>query len=63
MMKRKYKKIGGFLQNSIEIKNTIELMKDEDNLSYRLSTFLHNTTGLYPAKNQGEQFYNEMSSS
>ena len=60
--KRKYKKIGGFLQNSIEIKNTIELMKDEDNLSYRLSTFLHNTTGLYPAKNQGEQFYNDGSS-
>ena len=57
--KRKYKKISGYLQNEIDIKDTIEKIKNEDNLSYRLSLFLHRTTGLYPSKNQGEQFYSD----
>jgi cardiolipin synthase len=31
--KRKYKKISGYLQNEIDIKDTIEKIKNEDNLS------------------------------
>lgn len=57
--KRKYKKIIGYLQNEGEIKIIIDDLKNEDNLTYRLSTFLHNTTGLYPSINQGETFYND----
>ena len=35
--KRKFKKIDGYLQNEKEISNLIFKIKDEDNLSYRLS--------------------------
>lgn len=56
--KRKYKKIDGYLQNETDINDNILKMKDE-NLSYRLSTFLHNVTGLYPHPNQGEEFYKD----
>ena len=57
--KRKFKKIDGYLQNETKITNVIHKIKDEDNLSYRLSTFLHNSTGLYPHPNQGEEFYKD----
>ena len=57
--RRKFKKIVGYLQNELEIKDIIPEIKNEDNLTYRLSTFLHNTTGLYPSANQGEEFYSD----
>ena len=55
--RRKHKKISGYLQNEIEHKDILNELESFDNLSYRTSTFLHNTTGLYPANNQGEEFY------
>ena len=57
--KRKFKNINGYLQNETEISEIISKIEDEDNLSYRMSTFLHNVTGLYPHHNQGEEFYND----
>ena len=57
--KRKYKKINGLLQNEIDSLDILNEIKDKDNISYRLSTFLHNTTGMYPSHNQGEKFYND----
>ena len=57
--KRKYKKINGLLQNEIDTLNILGEIEEFDNISYRLSTFLHNTTGMYPAHNQGEKFYND----
>lgn len=56
--KRKYKKISGYLQNSQEDNGIIKELED-DNLSYRLSTFLHNTTGMYPSVYHGGEFYND----
>ena len=56
--KRKYKQISGYLQNEMEDTKVIAKLED-DNLSYRLSTFLHNTTGMYPCFNQGSFFYND----
>ena len=56
--KRKYKKISGYLQNTQEDNGVIKKLED-DNLSYRLSTFLHSTTGMYPAEYQGGKFYND----
>lgn len=57
--KRKYKKIDGFLQNEIDTKDILKEINNVDNLSFRLSTFLHNTTGMYPSYNHGEEFYND----
>lgn len=56
--KRKYKKISGYLQNVQEDNGVIKKLED-DNLSYRLSTFLHSTTGMYPSPYQGGMFYND----
>lgn len=57
--KRKYKKISGYLQNAIDTKDILKEIEEQDNLSYRLSNFLHNTTGLYPSHNYGEAFYKD----
>ena len=34
-------------------------IKEEDNLSFRLSSLVYNLTGLYPHPNQGEEFYSD----
>jgi cardiolipin synthase len=57
--RKKHKKIIGYLQNEVEHKNILKEVEVFDNLSYRISTFLHNTTGLYPSPNQGEEFYGD----
>lgn len=57
--KYKFKKINGLLQNEIDTQNILKEIEEVDNLSYRLSTFLHNVTGFYPSYNQGEKFYSD----
>lgn len=57
--KRKSRKINGYLQNEIKPSEILNEIKEEDNLSYRLSSFLHSTTGFYPSYNEGEFFYND----
>ena len=57
--KRKRKKINGYLHNEIKESNILDEIKEKDNLSYRISNFLHSVTGFYPAHNQGEFFYRD----
>ena len=57
--KRKSRKINGYLQSEIKDCNIIDEIKEFDNLSYRISTFLHSVTGFYPSKNQGEFFFDD----
>ena len=57
--KRKNKKIGGYLLSLVEENNVIDEISKEDLFGSRCANYLHNTTGLYPYHNQGEEFYSD----
>ena len=57
--KRKNKKIGGYLLSLIEKNDCLDEIKTSDLFGARCANYLHNTTGLYPYNNQGEEFYSD----
>lgn len=56
---RKNKKITGYLLSLIEENNVTEDILSEDLFGGRCAKYLHETTGLYPYHNQGEEFYSD----
>ena len=56
---RKNKKISGYLLSLIEENNVITEISENDLFGARCASYLHNTTGLYPYHNQGEEFYSD----
>lgn len=55
--KRKYRAINGYLNSQIEANNILEDVKQADLYAYNSMKLLHENTGFYPYKNEGEQFY------
>lgn len=56
---RKNKKITGYLLSLIEENNVKEDILKADLFGGRCVNFLHETTGFYPYRNQGEEFYSD----